>query len=436
MIIINFKKKDKTVIVSENTINDLSNRIKNVEEKSEIIYRQLFDIQNILSSLNYINNDLDLLNQTTKEKVLIVGFYGADNFGDELMLSTLIENLEKRKNVEISVLIEDYIHYNTAAHLNVKYIHTLHNENDFKKVLAYYDTLIFGGGATIDDTNFGVKFRNYVSLANVFINLSKLFIDSGKKVILYGLSSSNNIVNKEYIQELNYIFSNAYYISLRDTNSYNYLKSLDINMKNVKIDHDIIFANDCIASYCSKNKKSVKEKSNSIGLILICNDDLFKFNLDLLNYLLNSTNFNIDLIPFYNYYNNDVDYLYTYLKELGNTSRINIIPYTNSIEKIIKTFNDEDFIISQRYHATLISTMLNKPTIALCYDKHIHYKFKIDYIKKEYNPNLNIINITDLYDINELQNIIDAADSKKYSFNTKFLNDSKKSIQDIIEKIV
>ena len=89
-------------------------------------------------------------------------------------------------------------------------------------------TLIIGGGALLDDTDYTLN-SNMLSLPTTLINLSYRMITCKKNVILYGLSSSYELNNKEFIRKLNYISSNANYFSLRDTNSLKILNKCGIN---------------------------------------------------------------------------------------------------------------------------------------------------------------------------------------------------------------
>ena len=426
---------DKLTGLTQTINNDkhnLESKYNEIIENQKKISEQLVDLGNILTTLDYINFELYFLNKNINRlKVLICGFYGADNLGDELMLQTIIEKLSKYNNIDITILVENNRYYDVLQYDNIHFLHYLQSSMDYKLVADYYDKIIFGGGALIDDSSYNIVFRNYVSLADTFINLSKLFIKRKKEVYLIALSSSDKLTSKNYIEDLKYIVSNATYVSLRDKNSYNYLKKLKIDTKKVNLVDDLIFANGKLL-----NNTHPYKTNNSIGLVLIYNEDLFEYNRILIEQILNNTSYSITLIPFYNYLNNDTIFIKRYC-DLFNNERITYEEFTSDINKLITTINNQKMIISERYHGALLSTILNKKTIALVYDNHCNYVFKMNYIKEKYNQNMKIINISEQkYDeiikyIKKLIKIEDTSFIKK-----EVLMDANKELNNVIEKIV
>lgn len=111
-----------------NVINHLDIKINeiaiNQKKNEEIIENQN---KKILAKLNSFNFEL-LSYNNNKQKILIVGFYGGYNLGDELMLQTLLKHLEKFDNLELTVMIADNASYNIDEFKNVRFIHFLNDE--------------------------------------------------------------------------------------------------------------------------------------------------------------------------------------------------------------------------------------------------------------------------------------------------------------------
>ena len=374
-------------------VNSLSNEYRDVESNikddllkiDEKIVNLDYKITSLLSSLDCVNLEyLNLDNCVSKNKVLIVGFYGAPNLGDELMLLTLLNKLSSFDNIlDITVMMSENYNFDITGYPKCKIIHYPKNIIDINTLANYYDTVIFGGGALLDDSDYSLN-SNMLSLGTTLINLAYRMITCKKKVILYGLSSSYELNNKEYIRKLNYVASNASYFSLRDTNSLKVLKKYGINIDKIKIVHDLVYSLD----YYKYNKTFMKDSYIKVGLIYVCNennyDKLCELTKAVVKYFKdNKRNYKIVMIPFYEYLNNDSNY-YKKIIDCLSDKNIEVLEYTNNINEIFNTISGLDVCISMRYHGTLISNSLGVPTLNLLYDIHRHYKNKIDYLYKNY----------------------------------------------------
>lgn len=60
-------------------------------------------------------------------------------------------------------------------------------------------------------------------------------------------------------------------------------------------------------------------------------------------------------------------------------------------EAIISFFKGTDVFVNVRYHASLISLRLNKPTISIVWDDYPHYRNKINYLYRDKKENMDII---------------------------------------------
>jgi polysaccharide pyruvyl transferase WcaK-like protein len=65
--------------------------------------------------------------------------------------------------------------------------------------------------------------------------------------------------------------------------------------------------------------------------------------------------------------------------------------------ELCRIFSQCDIIITSRYHAALISSVLGIRTLVIDYsNKHRHYPNKIKYIKQKYNPRLQMIEVNQI----------------------------------------
>ena len=410
----------KNQIEEQKRINDIINLMNNdlsyINYYSKEIYKQ-FDYVNLESLL--LNNNTNI----NKKKVLICGFYGAQNAGDELMLETMLNRIKiNTKNLDITIMLCDEKNIDITKYGKYSFIHYPRNNIDFNIIANYFDVLLFAGGALIDDTDYSNNKEEF-SLGYILINLTMRFIAFNKKTILYGLSTNKKLSDREFLQKLQFIISNSSHFSLRDTNSLMTLEEVGIDTKKIIIVDDIVFANDFIVN---KNNK----KNDCIGVILICNRENEKDNEKVIktlrNYIKNGNkDIKINLITFYNYNNNDYNE-YTRLIKKMKIDDINIIDEKYTFESISTVINNQDVLISARYHGALLAMAYDKPNICIVDNNYRHYYNKMTYLCNNYN--FNTILIKD-YDIKEKD--LDIIYKKKRSINSYIANISKKAKNDI-----
>lgn len=378
---INILQEKLEILSSENAVlmqSNQDNTIKllnkiNTTEQNLNYYGM---IKSIIDKDKYVNLEILLLQlqNTDSKKILICGFFGADNLGDELMLQTLLSCLPKEKLSSVTVMLFDNEKYNYYHLPDVNFIHMPKNRFDCNLLAQNFDCLIWGGGALIDDSDY---FKNNITLNNLVINLSKRFISFNKDVIALGLSSNTKLNNPDYIKELKFVCENSKMFSVRDTNSEKVLK--DLGITGITLIEDLIFYN----KIWGKNiTPSTNRKVTTIGIIWICHEDTEELFKKVISWLRQKFGRDciIKCIPFYNYVSVDVNYYSRMIEKIEDSEHIIILPYSNDLEKIVSEINDTDYMVNMRYHGMVISNLLNKKSINICYDTHRHYLNKIKYI--------------------------------------------------------
>ena len=146
------------------------------------------------------------------KKILIVGYIGFENFGDEAILSVLIKNLlETRFNKEDITVISN----NPAGTQNNHNINAISRWNPFGILGALFnaDAIIFIGGLFQDKTSFQ-SFLYYF----LFLLFARIF---QKEIVFYGCGIGP--FKRKLTQVLfNYGTSKAYILTVRDHFSTNY----------------------------------------------------------------------------------------------------------------------------------------------------------------------------------------------------------------------
>lgn len=448
------KKISEEVEQMNNKLSSLDNKIASLNQNVLSIQSQLVNIESnlqiysekldfIISKINIpvlVNDELNnLVLPDDKKKILIVGFYGAPNLGDELMLQTLLGYLQKYNNIAITVMLSNNPDFNIFTYEKINFIHYPKTRFDYDKLSSLFDIVIFGGGAHIDDNDYNVQY-NYkyqeMSMSTTLIELSKSMIDKNKKCYWVGLSSNNKLTNPDFIERLKYIVKHINGISLRDSLSLDVLKKVGVDASQIKVIDDIVFANKAL----SKDVDFKNNKKYVFGLILIFDDVLVKNkNKLIVKYLINylekkQVKYKINLIPFYNYLEFDKNNLNKIAEELNNKN-IYVKDYVNNID-ILRVLRENNYIISLRYHGSLLASALNIPLLTIVLNNHPHYTNKMEYLYKNYNLTNNTLNINE---VNQefLNKAFDKLLTTKYIEVDKsvFIN-SQNELASIIDKIV
>ena len=308
------------------------------------------------------------------KKVLVSGYIGFNNFGDEAIFYSLSNHLKKLE-FDVSVLCSN------KNIVKEKYdVKTYNFKKPFEIIKAIFncDILISGGGSLLQNKTSNFSLFYYLSI----LLIAKLLL---KKTIIFaqGIEPINGklqtFITKSVLKTVNFI-------SVRDENSLNLLKSWKLNP---------ILVSDPIYSIIENIKISNKRKGIIIQLREFKNINE-SFLEDLANALpKNKIQDDINVFSFQDEIDEKI--CKKFIKILENKGIIaNYIP-NKSIKETIEIVNNSKYMISTRLHGVLISHALKVKTFALIYDK------KLETFAKELN--IKAINL-DNYDKEELKNKI------------------------------
>ena len=165
-------------------------------------------------------------------KILISGYYGFSNAGDEAMLTAILTSLQKAgKNLEITVLSGHP--KETARKHQVKAIHRFAFGQIFLAML-HTDLLLSGGGSLLQDVTSSKSLYYYLSI----LFLAKLL---GKKVMLFaqGIGPIRSAFAKKITT---FVCQKADLITVRDDGSLEELKSMGFSEQKVFVTADAVFS--------------------------------------------------------------------------------------------------------------------------------------------------------------------------------------------------
>lgn len=309
------------------------------------------------------------------KKVLVSGYIGFDNFGDEAIFYALSSHL-KDKNFKVSVLC------NNSLNVAQKYgVETFRYKNifDILKAIISCDVLISGGGSLLQNKTSNFSLFYYL----LIILFAKLFF---KKVVIFaqGIEPINGkfptFVTKNILKLVDFV-------SVRDKKSLEYLKTFNINS---------ILVSDPAYSLAQDNKIN----ENKTGLIVQLrefkgmNDELIK---NLAEVVSRKYQGEINVFSFQDKFDEKI--CLKFIEELKkNNVQANYISQ-KSIKETLEVLNNAKYLISTRLHGLIIGNALKTSCFALCYDE------KVKTLKEELN--LQSIDINN-YTKEELDNKLDA----------------------------
>ncbi len=174
----------------------------------------------------------------TNNKIIISGYYGFGNMGDEAILSAMVSALKKTiPGVNIVVLSEDLPH--TSSQYNVRAI-VRRNPLVLARELLDAKLFISGGGGLIQDVTGISTIQYYLGL----VLLAKLM---GKKVMYYaqGIGPINTREGRRYTR---FVSNMVDLITVRDEESKEELEKIGISKPPVIVTADPVLALESVSS--------------------------------------------------------------------------------------------------------------------------------------------------------------------------------------------
>lgn len=164
-------------------------------------------------------------------KIVVSGYYGYGNSGDNAMLMSIIEDIKSVcKNADITII--SGTPQETKKRFNVK---AVNKYNIFSLILALFgcDLLILGGGTLIQDITSTKSLLYYLGI----IRISKLL---RKKVMLYanGFNSLTSFKNSEKTRD---VLNEVDIITLRDDASLKELENIGVTQPEIRVTADPAF---------------------------------------------------------------------------------------------------------------------------------------------------------------------------------------------------
>lgn len=291
------------------------------------------------------------------KSICISGYYGFDNFGDETILKILVQNIKKYRS-DISVTVFSSNPKKTAEELNVNSVYTFNIRAVIKSILKS-DCLLSGGGSLLQDATSRKSLIYYL-----FVLFCAQFFNKKTIIFAQGIGPVKNHILSEITAG---IIKKAKYVTVRDKQSFELLKSMGI---------DSVLCNDPVWNMELKNV----QKTDKTGIQLRAYPCLTEGFLSKLAVFINKyyADSQIEILSFQNNIDLEVCRCFRDKLLLINPSLNVEVIENSSCDKVTETVSSLKTLIAMRYHACLIGIKAGVKVLPLSYDK------KVETLAKEF----------------------------------------------------
>ncbi len=301
---------------------------------------------------------------TLEKSVLLSGYYGFDNSGDDAILKAIIKDI-RQENPKLEIVVLSNNPKKTEAMYSVKAINRF-KFSELIKGIRKTNLLISGGGSLLQDITSTRSLLYYLAV----MTLAKLF---RKPVMVYAngigpiSKNSNRLLTKMILNHVNLI-------TLRDEDSKSYLEKMNIKNKNIVVTADPVFTLDVASKDIIDNifiKESIPTEKKFIGISIRPwkkADNLVEVISKVIDYITKKYNVNIILIPMH--YPEDLDISNSVLAKVDKSSCF-VIKNQYAVEEIMGITKELDMIVAMRLHSLIYAATQEIPMVGLVYDPKV-----------------------------------------------------------------
>jgi len=298
-------------------------------------------------------------------KVVISGYYGFNNAGDESILTSIVGNLKKAiEDLEITVLS---VHPQSTAKRHSVHAIDRKNIREIYRAIRDCDVLISGGGSLLQDITSRRSILYYLGIMMIGIFLRK-------KVFIYsqGIGPINRRLNRLMVR---WVLNRVHCITVRDEKSKKELEELGVCVPPIYVTADPVIT--LPKGDLSVGRRILEEE----GLCKDVDKPLIGFALrgwqknerfkqvicKAADSLVRQYGANIVFIPFH--YGEDMQILEEIEKEMENEAIF--VKNRYDVQTLLGIVGNLDLLIGVRLHSLIFAAIMNTPMIAVSYDPKI-----------------------------------------------------------------
>lgn len=306
------------------------------------------------------------------KNIVISGYYGQLNTGDEAILRVLVDRLkeyERENNTNLNIVV-----LSSRPKLTEK-LYGVESVNRKKiysviKAIKRCDIFISGGGSL---------FQNETSNRSLYYYLFQIFLAKllGKKVFIF--SQGIGPIKRWYnVLLFKHVIKLADYITVRDYDSFDFLHRLNINKK-IELSADPAFLlNSCCEAKIQKLLEDYKIDfgKKNIGIVVRKwkkEKDMTEKIAKIADILIENEGYNVIFIPFQGKWDIlKIDEIVSKMKNRPYVLSENLSPH-----ELLGIFKKLDLVVGMRLHALVFAAKMGIKFIGISYDPKIDSFLKI-----------------------------------------------------------
>ncbi|MBA7553685.1 hypothetical protein ES705_46281 [subsurface metagenome] len=306
----------------------------------------------------------------TMVKIMISGYYGFNNTGDEAILTSMVRAF-KKKIPQIKIVVLSHSPLQTSQAYQIKTINRLHLI-DIMRCLRDTNLFISGGGGVLQDsTGKGWSILYYLGL----ILVAKI-VKVPVMIYAQGIGPVNKQINKKLIK---WILNKVDLITVRDNSSKELLENLGVVKPSIYVNSDPVFLlkkrniNHIIDNYPYIQKLINPDDRPLIGVSVreykSNGSDSKRIFAQAADYLIKNYQAKIIFLPFK--FDEDVhisEEILSLMKNKAEVLKIKLEP-----EELLSVLSRLSLVVGVRLHSIIFSSMANIPFIAFNYDPKVRY---------------------------------------------------------------
>lgn len=282
------------------------------------------------------------------KRIVVAGYYGFDNAGDELILMSLLNNLKDMgKDLEITVLSANP--EKSKSRYKVNSVNRW-NPVALVKAVKMSDLLVFGGGGILQDITSSLSIMYYYGL----IFLAGIF---GRKVVMLG-QGVGPIRRKFNKGMAKYILAKVNAVTVRDAESARVLKECGPDGLKTVVTADLVYG---LAPKIRNNGSGKKHSSFTVGVVLKESGaaGLEKYIGGVCSKLQSEYGAGIIIIPFHLQSDRQVSG-----RIAGSIAAGEVVLWEEPSD-IMAVYERIDVVIGMRLHSLILACLFGKPFIAI-----------------------------------------------------------------------
>ena len=326
------------------------------------------------------------------KNVLVVGYYGAYNLGDEMMRQVILKGLSIYNDVHVVVMLAETPECEAICG-SADVIHYCRTNSDYSHLASMFDALIIGGGALIDENQYGKTWMHFKSLTSIVVDLPGCFQTCGKPVYCLGISTNEVLQSDNFKRRMCAMVDATSYFSVRDKYSYETLREAGADVGKMTCVDDLVLCDDLWerreALPTAKRSETLRVGVVWVSVIPEVRQQLGEFLAELVN--RTGGNVRITLIPFFDYQKHDENLYREVLDALPDECHgcVSRVEYVNTLTGVVKYFAEQDVVVNLRYHAALVAGAVGINQLVVKID-HPHYENKMRWIIDEFGDHAEL----------------------------------------------